>query len=212
MEDPRDEELIAYLDGELEPSDSRQIEERLKHDPKLRRELARVRTLVGHARPAGAIDGRRGLHPLDAADDLVGGRPGPRAARSWRRPNWRQFSIVLSAVVVALGIGFAGGRAIADPNRQLLEDLPILEDLGMYEQAGSIEFLRKLSRADHTFHGDVDAAQMPGLAVPDSLDERRTEVTRMRAGGARASAAPAQSVCRLFRQPAAASCERCTRA
>ena len=84
--------------------------------------------------------------------------------------------------VAALVLGYAGGRAIwPDPNRQLLEDLPILEDLDLYEQAGSIDFLHKL--ADTGLFGD-DAGQVkatPGLAVPEATADRRAEIARMTA-------------------------------
>ena len=84
--------------------------------------------------------------------------------------------------MAALLLGYAGGRAIwPDPNRQLLQDLPILEDLDLYEQAGSIDFLHKL--ADTGLFGD-DAGQVkttPGLAVPESTADRQAEIARMTA-------------------------------
>ena len=40
MENPDKDELIAYLDGELDPRTSQQVEERLKHDPAYRQVLS----------------------------------------------------------------------------------------------------------------------------------------------------------------------------
>ncbi len=54
-------------------------------------------------------------------------------------------------MAVGVGVGMSGGgdrriRAVAlhDPDRQLLQDLPLLENLDEYRQIGSIEFLHRL--------------------------------------------------------------------
>jgi hypothetical protein len=180
MENPHDEELIAYLDGELDPTSSQQVEDRLKQDPKYRRALTLYerswdmldrleRSTVGDSFTRSTME----MISLAAADEK-------RPASVWIRSGLKGFGILALLAVVGLALGYGGGRAIwPDPNRELLEDLPVLEDLPLYEQAGSVEFLRKLSR-ERLFSDGVDNAKLtPGLAVPDALPERQKEIERM---------------------------------
>lgn len=65
----------------------------------------------------------------------------PAAAGSIRR--WLLPGVVLAAALV---VGLITGRATApDPDRQVLRDLPLIEHLGLLEEAGSIEFLEALA-------------------------------------------------------------------
>jgi len=162
-----EEQLVAYLDGELDPEDGRRIEELLAADPKVRRSLQRLdRTWelldeldtapVGEKFTQSTLE----MVTLAAAEEAEQRRA---AAPRHRRRRW------MIAGGGLLGAGLAGFLAVAlvtpDPNRQLLRDLPVLQNLDQYRQIDDIEFLRVLDRE--------------GLFAEDSLTQRRQRIETM---------------------------------
>ncbi|MHC4175995.1 MAG: anti-sigma factor family protein [Planctomycetota bacterium] len=118
------EQLVAYLDGELAPEASRRVEELLASDPKVRR------TLQG----------------LDRTWELLEKLETPQVAESFTRRRRRGWVIVGGSLLAA---GLAGFLAVAiwpHPNRQLIDDLPMLKNLDGYRQIDNIEFLRMLDK------------------------------------------------------------------
>ena len=107
----------------------------------------------------------RSSQPCPLAADSTGGR-----SASW-----------LVAVVAAPGCWAMPAAGSSGPTRiaNCSHDLPILEDLDLYEQAGSIDFLRKLADTGHCSATSPARSRCPGLAVPDSPAERRAEIDRM---------------------------------
>jgi anti-sigma factor RsiW len=154
-----DEQLVAYLDGELDEETGRQIATRIASDPQLRERLKRLgRTwdLLGELeRPdAGNAFAQTTLEMVAlAAEDEV--RLIESAEPRRRRKRW----VCAAAGLVAAGaIGFACVALFhPDPNQQLLEDLPALENLDEYRRVDDIEFLRELQKS--------------GLFTEDSSDE-----------------------------------------
>ena len=73
---------------------------------------------------------------------------------------------LLSAGGGLLAAAAAGFLAVAlsapDPNRQLLEDLPVLENFDEYRQVESIEFLHELRDKGSVFHGRHRVARRRG--------------------------------------------------
>jgi hypothetical protein len=80
-------------------------------------------------------------------------------------------------------LGLACGKWIwPDPNLQLLQQMPVLESIDLYDQGDSIEFLRKLERTGmFDLEPDQAAAAVatPAMSPEDELDERRGEIERM---------------------------------
>jgi hypothetical protein len=141
-----DEQLVAYLDGELDPESARRIEALLASDPEVRRHLQsleRTWELLDEldAAPVGEPFTQTTLEMVAVAahDDLDRSRAeAPRRRRRW-------LLIVLGGLLAAAAAGFCAVALVApDPNRQLLQDLPVLENFDEYRQVESIEFLRKL--------------------------------------------------------------------
>jgi anti-sigma factor RsiW len=142
-----DDDLVAYLDGELNPELSRDIERRLADDPELRKRLLqhqRAWELLDEV-PQPEVDegftrSTIEMVAVTAADDVE--RHQRHAVRQ-RRLTWG----VAAACWLALA---AGGYAVtafllARPNRQLARDLPIIEHLNAYRNADNIAFLRSLA-------------------------------------------------------------------
>ena len=81
------------------------------------------------------------------------------------------------SLLAAAAAGFLA-VALYDPDRQLLRDLPLLENLDEYRQVGSIEFLHKL-RDEKLF--SKDSAEPPKGETADDEDtpSRRRRVENM---------------------------------
>ena len=144
---PLDEELVAYLDGELDAESGRRIEALLATDPDVRRRLQsleRTWELLDEleAAPVGVPFTQTTMEmvALAARQDIEQSQAeAPRRRR-------RRLLIVVAALLAAVLVGFVA-VAQFDPDRQLLQDLPILENLDEYRQVESIDFLHQLDNA-----------------------------------------------------------------
>ena len=58
-----------------------------------------------------------------------------------RQRRWLAFG---GSILAATAIGFLAVALQADPNEQLIDDLPVLENLDEYRKVDDIEFLRRL--------------------------------------------------------------------
>lgn len=155
-----DEEIVAYLDGELNAETARRFEARLAEDAGLREKLNQhqrawelldelPRTDVGEKFTQTTVE----MVALSAADQV-----GDASRRDSLRTkfNW----LIGGAVAVAASLaGYAlVASIVAAPNRQLVEDLRVIENLDEYRAVEEIEFLRALERE--------------GLFVAEGSDER----------------------------------------
>lgn len=143
-----DEQLVAYLDGELSPEDSRRVEELLASDPAVRRRLQGLdcswQALDELDRAP--LDGRFTRTTMEmvavaATEDLQRNRrEGPRRRR-------RRWLAACAGLALAAAAGFMlAWIALPDPNRQLLDDLPLLQNIDEYRQVDDIRFLKALAR------------------------------------------------------------------
>jgi anti-sigma factor RsiW len=152
------EELSAYLDGELDAESVRRVEDRLGRDAAYRTELQRLerawdlldrlpRSSVNETFSKTTIE----MVAVAASKDALAVRS------SWpRRLRLERWWGVLGAAAAGL-IGFAIGHQLwPDPNRQLLEDLPVLETFELYYQADNLDFLRLLEQQGLFAEGDND--------------------------------------------------------
>jgi anti-sigma factor RsiW len=161
---PLEERLVAYLDGELDDAGVRQVEELLATDSQAR-EL-----MLGLERTWSFLD-KLGTIPVDqvftqttikmvsvaAARDLA--RQQTEVPRR-RRRRW------LIGAASLLAAGAAGFLAVAiawpNPDRELLRDLPVLENYDELERVFSkdkdIRFVRMLHKNDLF---EKDAADEP---------------------------------------------------
>ena len=162
------EELVAYLDGELDASRSRRIEERLADEPQLRRllqELDRTWSLLEElgAPPPDEDFTRTTLEMVAVAADEDVARGRAEAPRR-RRRRWLAAA---AALLAAAATGFAAVALMApDPNAQLRRDLPILENLDQYRQVDGVDFLELVLR-EKLFAEDAEEAPP---AWPDDID------------------------------------------
>lgn len=143
-----DEQLVAYLDGELPPDERSDFEDRLSNDSTLRKRLRQhqrawdlldslPRTNVDDAFARSTVE----MVALSAAEEIQ------QAEQATSRSSKIVWWITAEVLVVAALLGFLIVRvAVSGPNRQLAKDLPILEELDAYRFGEDIEFLRALER------------------------------------------------------------------
>jgi anti-sigma factor RsiW len=143
---PGREELVAYLDGELDAEAARQIEERLRTDAGLRDELHRLErawnmlsTLPHAEADASLTKSTVEMLALEAEDDLACG------AAKRGRLRLVAWGLAAALLFVAGLVGTLTAEAFwPDPDAPLLSDLPVVQQIDSYQQAGSVEFLRLL--------------------------------------------------------------------
>jgi anti-sigma factor RsiW len=152
------EELVAYLDGELDTDSNRRVERRLSQDPKYRRQLRALQQswdLLDHL-PRADVDesfteSTIAMVALRASDER----------QQTQTSATRRFRLVMGGAAACAALAFASAFAAtrwwADmQDRQLLSDLPVIENLDEYRYAESIEFLRLLEREGLFSEGGLD--------------------------------------------------------
>lgn len=154
------DELVAYLDGELDPKAAEAMATRLSLDPRLRAEAdALQRTwdvldVLPRPRPSAAFATRTVSQvvpvPAGTSRTQVFVPPGPTAtmpAVPVRRPG-AGFWMVSAALILAAGVGGYFGHQALAPSPKVadppLEDVPLLKNLRLYRNVDDVEYLKKL--------------------------------------------------------------------
>jgi anti-sigma factor RsiW len=148
-ESSMEEQLVAYLDGELDAEVARRIEERLATEPEVREALNRLERTWDMLDELGSTPVGEGftrttleMVTVAAAEDVK-----QELAQVPRRRR-RLFWLTGTGILVASAAGFlAVYLCLPNPNRELLQDLPVLENLDEYRQIDDIEFLRMMKEA-----------------------------------------------------------------
>lgn len=150
LEPISEEQLVAYLDGELDPQTAERVEQRLQTDPDLRHCLeshsgawAMLDELQTPQTKPDFTESTLEIVALAAQDDV----DQSRQTRPIQR--LRRYGTLAASLAAACFIGFFCVALFRpDPNRQLLEDLPVIERLDEYRQIDSLEYLQELSRSE----------------------------------------------------------------
>jgi anti-sigma-K factor RskA len=141
-----DEQLVAYLDGELELEDARRIEDRLAFDSEFRTRLKELQQSwdLLDVLPRSETDEKFttstiSLVALKAAEDVQ--HETTRTRRSgWMHGFW--------VAVVTLLLTFVGFKAydfwLERDNDRLLRDLAVIDRVDLYRNIDNIDFLLKL--------------------------------------------------------------------
>lgn len=139
------EQLVAYLDGELDSTDEVEIERRLAAEPAVQQELQRLQQTwdLLDQLPRAEVDSSL----MRSTVEMIATEAEADASRDFGRDavrgqRWRQ----AGSLLVAAAAGFLMLRLLwPEPNEQLLQDLPIVENLEAYRQTPDLEFLKQLS-------------------------------------------------------------------
>jgi len=157
---PLEERLVAYLDGELDDAEAREVEQLLASD-------AGARELLSGLERTWSLLEKLGRSPVDqmfarTTIEMVSVAAADDAAKQQAeipRLQRRRRLIGAASLLAAAVLGFlAVVLALPNPNRELLEDLPLLEDLDEFERVlnkdEDIQFL-KLLQENHLFVKDA---------------------------------------------------------
>lgn len=146
--DPIDEELIAYLDGEIDTSGRVRVERRLAEDALFRERLRRMqqtwealdllpRTNAGDAFTSSTMT-------LVVAEQEVAATQAVKQLRTRQGKRWWWGAVATAAAVVA---GFAlVYRTLTAEDQALVKDLPVIERVDQLHNTPSVEFLTQLQR------------------------------------------------------------------
>lgn len=164
---PSDDDLIAYLDGELDDVAARKIEEKATADAATRTKIQSFRKtydlLDFLPKPEPSAN-----FATKTVTQIQQFPPKSAEVPPTRLPNRSWIGLVMAAcVAIAIGV-FAGilSRPSSPISEPLTPDLlPVLARLPLYTGVDDLEFLRRLDRPD-LFGNDPDEAQ----AAPAQLD------------------------------------------
>ena len=149
---PDNDDLVAYLDGELAGDDATRVDEQLAVNPRLRKQAEQYRKT------------------FDLLDHLPMPEPSPNFASrtlTQLQPNlsqqrvgviptrrWPRYVLAAGLMLLALALGLVFPLATCTPdnrrNDDSLDDTPVVEALPMYFAVDNIEFARNL-RSENVF-------------------------------------------------------------
>jgi anti-sigma factor RsiW len=148
LSDEDRENLVAYLDGELDDESARTLEAKLNLDPNARAETEAMQQAWGlldylpRAEPSASFT-HRTLERLAL-------QTGPAHAPQ----RWLGGLAWAAAVLIAAAAGFMGARWIphareaSDLDEQIVRHLRVIEKVQLYDQVEDIDFLRALDQPD----------------------------------------------------------------
>lgn len=160
MRDEPTEELVAYLDGELDPKAAESVATRLSLDPRLRSEADALQRawdildVLPRPQPSAAFATRTvsQVIPLPGGSGtqfLAGSGLAATMPVGVRRPGvgfW--LGSVLLILAAGLG-GYFGHKALVPPPKATaadpaLEDVPLMKNLRLYRNVDDMDYLKKL--------------------------------------------------------------------
>lgn len=154
------DDLVAYLDGELDESRSGQIDQVLARSEVARHEveaLARTWELLDVLPRVAA--------PSDFAETTMTSLKVAETRTPITEQPWFDYvrrggvvAVWAAALSISAAVGFQiTSRWVPNPHEEVLRDLPLLEKLHQYEDVKDVEFLRQLQKinafAEPASHG-----------------------------------------------------------
>lgn len=147
-EEAMDEEIVAYLDGELDREAALAIERRLADDPAYRARLTKLQQawdLLDHlGRPEADENFTQStvaMVTVKASEETTAGQGQAR-----RRKQLRWAGLGGLALVAAVAAFVVVDRRLNSDNRALVRDLPVIERIDEYSSVESVEFLKRLQK------------------------------------------------------------------
>jgi hypothetical protein len=147
------EELVAFLDGELDEASAQAVEAKLTLDPVARTEAESLKKAwdlldyLPRSEPSPDFTQRT----LNSICPVTGKAPWTR--RSWRPLLW---GLGWAALFLVCAVGGYFGFNLAHPrepgDRELIRDLRLIENKRLYEQVDDLDFLKELDK--HDLFGD----------------------------------------------------------
>lgn len=167
------EEIVAYLDGELSPEESARVEQRLASDESYRRQLQGIEQAwtALDALPQEYVDDRFSRTTMELAVKAAATEVLERTMALPVVQRRRRLSSVLAAVAVAALAFLVFRLAWQSADRALLADLPLVDNVDVYTQFDSPEFLRSLR---NEFGGDFHEFGCAAGKAPERTERFQT--------------------------------------
>ncbi|PHR89478.1 MAG: hypothetical protein COA78_35810 [Blastopirellula sp.] len=144
-----DEQLVAYLDGELVDEQRAEVESRLASDETVRRrlqELDRTWELLSEL-PVSEVDEENFTRSTVEMIAVAASQEVEAYQEETRKKNWLQYSLAFILGIAACYGGFLLTHQVTSAeNQQLLSDLPVIESIDEYQRVENIEFLELLEQ------------------------------------------------------------------
>ncbi|MBR5415357.1 MAG: hypothetical protein IK105_05420 [Thermoguttaceae bacterium] len=162
---PDDELLTAFLDGELSEAEKTETEKRLEADPRLRARLERLRAVDDFLNRLELLPTDREMtaNTMEILTGVV--QKEIRAAEARRRRF--QFLFLLVVVLAAAGAFFLGTRVFRWRFSADDRDAPVISRYDALEAVGSLAFLKQL-RAIPDFGGEDAGEEKSAESAPES--------------------------------------------
>ncbi len=158
------EEIVAYLDGELSPAESAQVEQQLAADEQYRRQLQGLqRTWQAlDELPAVSVDDNFAKTTMEMVVDVARSDIDAQTlALPIQRRKKRLSTFLLTTASLLLGV-LVYRLAWENPNDALLANLPVVQYIDVYSQFRDVEFLRLLSHvlASKNWPNDLESEEL----------------------------------------------------
>ncbi|HUE71607.1 MAG TPA: hypothetical protein VMP01_12045 [Pirellulaceae bacterium] len=181
--DSADEELVAYLDGELEAGNRAQVERRLADDAAFRTRLRLLQRTWDALDVLGRADvGEKFTRTtvefvaVKAAEDVVQEQSRRNQKRTWSWIGW-----AASAVIAAAAGWLVLANVLDRPNQQLLRDLAVIQRVDEYRNADSFEFVQAVEESG-LFAAELES-ELPATGAPaanEIVPDRAGQVAKLR--------------------------------
>jgi anti-sigma factor RsiW len=149
-DEPDQVQLVAYLDGELDAAESRRVEQRIAEDERYRLQLKQLEQAwdLLDGLPRAEVDDTFTRTTVEMVA-LAAEQDARQAKVRRRQRSWLWWTCAAIVVAVAALAGFWLARHRFDRrNRQLVSDLPVIENVDVYRYAESVQWLQMLDESD----------------------------------------------------------------
>ena len=166
------EEIVAYLDGELSPQESAQVERRLAADETYRQKLQSMERAWAalDELPAATVDDQFSKTTMELVVESARSEVEQQTRALPVQRRKQRLSTVLLATAAAL-LGALVFRLVwENPNRALVADLPVIQYIDIYSQFREVEFLRQLRQQLGDGHWALDTVTEE---PPDNFEQFR---------------------------------------
>ena len=147
------QQLVAYLDGELDDETNQEIERRLSADPEYRLRLQQLQQAWDLLDELPRLSRDEGFTRSTVEFVALSARQELKETQQWSRPGKHKTLFIRVVITVSAGILglFLGDWFFGREHRQLLDDLEVISEFDQYRLTEDFEFLQDLEKAD-VFH------------------------------------------------------------
>jgi len=143
------DQLVAYLDGELDAESSLQVERRLAEDIEFRRELQQLQSAWDMLDQLPKVEVSESFTQTTVEMVVLSAEHDLSAQRERVVNKSRLLWGVGGAILVGAAVAsfWLVSWILVRPNEQLVRDLPVIENIDLYRVADSVEFLHQLDES-----------------------------------------------------------------